>query len=182
MYISRHDNALKCFVWPLLKTYKLVDKAPNWNSSDKVKPYYCDTEKKTQFWWDSPEYTGHDNEPEHPLRPDGKIIIDGLKKVLLIEMTVPWISNRIEKLSYKNEKYKRIQERLKFEHQSYEIDQITLVMDVFGGYGKDLIENIKKVIKDERTVNNIVKNMQKSIISSAAHLSRTFKIRTNASH
>ena len=92
-------------------------------------------------------------------------------------MTVPWISNREGKLKYKEQKYVQIQENLKFEHRDYEIDQITLVIDVFGGYGKDLRDNIGKVIKKKETIDLIIKNMQKSIISSAANLSRAFKIR-----
>ena len=51
-------------------------------------------------------------------------------------------------------------------------------MDVFGGYDKELLTNIGKVIEEKGTVATIVKNMQKSVISSVANLSRTFKIRT----
>ena len=80
-------------------------------------------------------------------------------------------------MKYKEGKYVRIQENLKFEHRDYEVDQITLVIDVFGGYGKDLRDNIGKVIKEKEIVDLIIKNMQKSIISSAANLSRAFKIR-----
>ena len=92
-------------------------------------------------------------------------------------MTVPWISNRKIKLLHKVDKYRRIQEKLKFENQMYDVDQITLIMDVFGGYGADLRKNIGKVITNKSTIENIIKNMQKTTISSAANLSRAFKIR-----
>ena len=97
-------------------------------------------------------------------------------------MTVPWTSNRKEKVKYKEDKYVNIQQNLKFENPEYDVDQITIVMDVFGGYGKDLVDNIRKVIKDSKTVKSIITNMQKSVISSAANLSRTFKIRSMLTH
>ena len=107
--------------------------------------------------------------------------VDGVRKIFLIEMTVPWTSNRLEKLEFKEAKYKRIQQSLKLENPGYVVDQITLVMDVFGGYGRDLGENIGKVIGDKKSVDSIVTNMQKSIISSSAHLSRMFKIQVLSS-
>ena len=51
-------------------------------------------------------------------------------------------------------------------------------MDVFGGYDKTLVENIGKLIEDKRLVGTIIQNMQKSVISSCAHLSRAFKVKT----
>ena len=93
-------------------------------------------------------------------------------------MTVPWTGNRSEKYKYKHEKYKNILLNLKIENPNFNVDQITIVMDVFGGYGKDLIENIGKIFKCKEDVNSVIKNMQKSIIASAANLSRTFKLRS----
>ena len=110
-------------------------------------------------------------------RPDGKIVMKNEKKVSLIEQTVPWITNREAKVELKKNKYLQLQSFLRLEYEGYEIDQVTLVMDVFGGYGKDLGENIGKVLgKEERE--NVIKNMQKSIIASEAHLVRVFKVRT----
>ena len=178
LYKSRHDNALKCFIWPLLHLLKLIENVPRWFAVDKVKPYYENNNAK--LWWDIPEYSGRDDEPIQPLRPDAKIMFekDGEKKFFLIEMTVTWPENRADKYKYKCNKYVRILENLKFEHPDYEVDQITTVMDVFGGYGKNSKENVSKVVREKSSVASIINNMQKSIISSAANLSRTFKIRT----
>ena len=180
-YITRHDNALKCFVWPLLKAFGLIDKTPTWYANDKVKPHY--TKGKIHFWWDIPEYTGRDDESKHPPRPDAKLMFEkgDVRKIFLIEMTVPWPSNRQEKVILKERKYEQIQANLKFEHRNYDVDQITLVMDAFGGYGKDLALNIGKVISEKEAVDNIITNMQKSIVSSSANLSRVFKIRVRPS-
>ena len=64
------------------------------------------------------------------------------------------------------------------ENMNYDIDQITLVMDVFGGYSRNLRENIKKIFIVKSEVDQIIRSMQKSIISSEAHLTRVFKMRT----
>ena len=178
LYISRHDNALKCFVWPLLYKLKLTDKCPGWYANDKILPYY--ENEVAKFWWDVPEYTGRDEESDHPQRPDAKLIVnnDEDKRIYIIEMTVPWTSNRDEKYAFKIEKYENIIRALKLQHPNYNVDQITIVMDVFGGYSMNLIENIKKVISDEADIRSVIKNMRRSIISSAVNLSRTFKIRS----
>ncbi len=80
-------------------------------------------------------------------------------------------------MKFKENKYVQIQQSLKFDHPEYQIDQITLVMDVFGGYGNDLVDNVRKVIKDKKQVQSIITNMQKSVIGSVANISRFFKIR-----
>ena len=177
LYIKRHDNALKCFVWPLLKNFELVEKVPAWYANDEVKPHY--SKPNVDFWWDVPEYTGRDTESTHPPRPDGKLMFrnETERKIFLIEMTVPWTENRLEKKEFKEKKYVPIQQSLKFDHPEYQIDQITLVMDVFGGYGKDLVDNIRKIVNDNNTVRSIITNMQKSVIGSVANISRYFKIR-----
>ena len=37
-YKTRHDNAFKCFVWPFLHQFGMVDKCPAWYSAYTVKP------------------------------------------------------------------------------------------------------------------------------------------------
>ena len=93
-------------------------------------------------------------------------------------MTVPWMENRVEKYKYKESKYTDIISNLKLDNPGYTVGQITLVIDVFGGYGKDLRENIGKVLKDRAIQDNVIKNMQKSVISDLCNISRIFKIRT----
>ena len=91
-------------------------------------------------------------------------------------MTVPWFMNRREKYKFKKNKYARIQQKLKFENPQHEIDQVTLVMDSFGGYDETLRENIKKVVVEKHVLKTIVINMQKSVILNAANLSRRCKL------
>ena len=85
-YITRHNDALKCFIFPFLHKVNLIDKIPPWWSKVKVKPYYSNIEAK--FWWDVPEYLGSEDKDEAKTpRPDGKIEIIKDKKIFLIEIT-----------------------------------------------------------------------------------------------
>ena len=181
VYKQRHDNALKCFVFPLLKKLGLSTRDVAWYSSDKVKPYY--ENESSKFWWDVPEYSGREGSKDQkvePLRPDGRIEIikENEHKILLDEMSVPWMGNRVEKLKEKNDKYRHIISGYRLNFPNHTVDQITLIMDVFGGYDETLLENIGKVIQEKRLVDLIVKNMQKSVISNCAYLSRAFKVKT----
>ena len=150
---------------------------PPWFSSEKVKPSYGN--KDYEAFWNIPEYSGRDEETEESLpRPDGKIIMVKEKKMYLVEITVPWIENREIKYEYKHSKYKEIQVNLRLDYPEYTIDQITLVIDVFGGYSKHLIDNISKIFKSSTEITSIIRNMQKTVIKSEANLSRVFKLRT----
>jgi len=177
VYIDRHDNMLRCFFFPMLLQLGLLEKLPNWCAYENVKPFY--ENGKYEAYWDVPEYSGRDNEEDEFVpRPDGKIVMIEEKKIYLVEMTVPWIENRDIKYEFKRTKYKDIQSNLKLEFPQYEIDQITLVMDVFGGYSQHLNDNIKKIIVDKKDIQSIIRNMQKSVIRSEANLVRVFKLKT----
>ena len=176
VYTQRHNNALKCFFFPMLKRCGFIDEIPPWFSAKEIKPEYENENYLVR--WDVPEYSGRDGESiRDAARPDGKLIMKHEKKVILIEQTVPWVSNREAKVELKKNKYLQVQSFLRLEYEGYDIDQVTLVMDVFGGYGKDLRDNIGKVLGKEET-DNVIKNMQKAVIASEAHLVRVFKVRT----
>ena len=176
VYIQRHNNAINCFVNSLLKHCGLIDNLPPWFSNITIKPQYENDQYKLHY--DVPEYSGRDGESiRDAARPDGKLVMKREKKVFLIEQTVPWISNRDDKFEFKKNKYQEVQTFLRLEYPGYTVDQITLVMDVLGGYSKNLCAEIEKVCPKEET-KNVVQNMQKSVIASEAHLCRVFKMRT----
>ena len=95
-----------------------------------------------------------------------------------MEMTVLWTENRNEKYTFKQNKYRHILQNLQFEHPEYEVEQITLIMDVFSDYDNNLVGNVTKIFKTKKEIDSIIFNMQMSIILSCANLSRTFKIRS----
>ena len=85
---DKHDNAFKCFVFPLLKELGLIDTDTAWYTIDKVKPYY--ENESAKFWWNIPEYTGREDPKDkdsRALRPDGKLEItnENEHKLYLLE-------------------------------------------------------------------------------------------------
>ena len=178
LYIQRHNNVLKCFFFEMLKKLELIEDTPQWFSSVEVKPQY--ENEKYLVNWDIPEYSGRDGETiRDSARPDGKIVMKEEKKIFLVEQTVPWITNRDEKYELKKEKYNDVQSFLRLENLGSEVDQITLVIDVFGGYSENLCKNIEKVLNKDET-KRVITNMQRTVISSNAHLTRVFKVRTSS--
>ena len=176
VYLQRHNNAVKCFFRSLLKMFNFLDEIPPWFSQVEVKPQY--ENEKYLINYDIPEFSGKDGESiRDAARPDGKLVMKEEKKIFLIEQTVPWVTNRDEKYDLKVRKYLDVQTFLRLEYPGYTVDQITLVIDVFGGYSKNLCENMEKVLSKEET-KCVVRNMQKSVIASEAHLCRVFKVRT----
>ena len=84
----------------------------------QIKPSY----ENDEIWlvWDIPEYCGREDEEESRiLRPDCKIIFKEEKRIVLLEMTVPWIENREIKLQEKEEKYANIIRTLKLHLHVY---------------------------------------------------------------
>ena len=147
------------FFFELLYKFNLIKEVPPWFSNIDVKSSYLSEDYAA--YWNIPEFSGKDGESiRNCATPDGKLIMKKEKKIFLIEMTVPWITNREEKQKMKAAKYMEIQDYLTLENPSYKVDQITLVMDVFGGFSKDLIDNVAKVFEKEGT-KRIIQNMQK---------------------
>ena len=96
-------------------------------------------------------------------------------------MSVPWMSNRAAKLEEKIDKYEHILIAYRLYFAQYEVEQLTFIMDGFGGYDDDLVKNIGNVIRDRGRgggVENVIRDMQKSVISICGYLSRAFKVET----
>jgi len=169
VYTKRHNDALKCFFFELLNKLGFLEGIPPWFANIDVKPEYESDEYLVQ--WNVPEYSGRDNETlRDSATPDGKIVMKKEKKIYLIEQTIPWISNRDEKFDFKAQKYDDVQTFLRLENPGCAVDQITLVMDVFGGYSENLTTNIGKLF-DKEITSRIGKNMQKTVRSNEAYLS-----------
>ena len=73
-------------------------------------------------------------------------------------MAVPWINNREVKYQEKNDKYRNVLNKLKLHYPNYEVDQLTLIIDVLRGH-KHLCENISRIVKDKARIKSIIYNM-----------------------
>ena len=86
------------------------------------------------------------------------------------------INNHEVKYQEKNDKFRSVLNKLKLDYPNYEVNQLTFIIDVLGGHSKHLRGNINEIIKDKARIKSIVYNMQKSVLSSAAHIARKFKL------
>ena len=139
-----------------------------------MKPYY--ENEIAEFWWDTPEYQGNEEEDDTKLfRPDAKLRLKQERQILILEMAVPWINNRDIKYQEKIDKYRNVH-KLKLDYPNYEVNQLTFIIDVLGGHSRHLSENISKIVKDKARIKCIIYNRQKSVLSSAAHITRKFRL------
>jgi hypothetical protein len=176
-YIRRHNRALQCILFPLLLSNKFIDECPPWYTKITIQPRY-DNENVTLLW-DIPEYTGTEEEDDEQLkRPDGKLIFKLKRKILILEMSVPWIENRETKLVEKEGKYKDIIAKLKIEYPEYEIMQATFIIDVLGGYSAHLKSNIAKIGYTKDEIEMIMVKMRKIVVSEASYIVNKFKMKT----
>ena len=84
------------YCFHVLHMYSLIDNCPPWFVNVTIKPHY--ENEDLILLSDIPEYSGVDEEEDdNVLRPDGKLILKKKKIVYVLEMSVPWISNREKK-------------------------------------------------------------------------------------
>ena len=177
-YKRRHDLTLQYILFNFLVKMKMVEVCPPWYSKSKIKPMY--ENEDILLLWDVPEYNGREDEiEENILRPDAKIIFKKMKKIFIIEQSVPWISNRENKMEEKIEKYKNIIRSIKLNNIDHTVEQITIIVDCLGGYSDSLKENMRKLGFTKSDQSRILKGVQKIILTEARSTINHFKLLTN---
>ena len=175
-YKRRHDRVLQYIMYHYLSKNKLIETCPPWYSKVEIKPKYSNDD--ITVYWDIPEYSGYDDDLDHPLRPDGKVIKKNDKIIYVLEMTVPWIENRETKEEEKVGKYKRIVQSLKLDHQGFDVKQLTFVIDCLAGYSKSLPCSLRELGFTEMECEVVLLGIQKIVVTEAVSLINHFKILT----
>ena len=151
--------------------YSLIDKCPPWFVNVTIKPHY--ENEDLILLWDIPEYLGVDEEEDdNVLRPDGKLILKKKKIVYVLEMSVPWISNREKKIVEKELKYENIIRSLKLQYPDHHVEQLTFIIDCLGGFSKTLVKSLRKLDLSSNTCDSILLGIQKIVMDEARHLLR----------
>ena len=65
---------------------------------------------------------------------------------------------------------------LKQKYQGYEVKQYNIIMDVLGGWCRDLEAKLKKLVGSKSE--GVLHNMQKAVLSGTLNISWTFKVAT----
>ena len=127
-----------------------------------------------QAFWDVPVYA------EHPFvranRVDARFVDHKVKRVLAGEMSCPWLDNRTRKDTEKTEKYEPSRWGLTRQYPGYKIVQLNVIMDILGGWSKELDVEMNKIF-DARS-SDVLKRMRKAVLSSSLNVARTFKVIT----
>ena len=84
------------------------------------------------------------------------------KEIDLLEMACPSWRNREATEERKTSKYRTVREELKERHPGYKIQQINLIVDVLGGYDKQLKGKLDILIGSNET-KRVLFEMQKTI-------------------
>jgi len=101
--------ALKVLFHEILHDQDFIEEVPPWYSPVMSKAV-CKSEK-VEAWWDVPVFVDHQG--VHARRVDARFVNHVSKKVMIIEMSCPWISNREKKSEEKTIKYGLLRWELK---------------------------------------------------------------------
>ena len=168
-HLERHNAALKVLFFEILRDLDLNETVPPWFSRIEHKPMYESTH--AQAFWDVQVYAEHTVVCAN--RVDRRIVE---KRLLVEEMSCPWVDNRVTKEAEKTEKYGPLRWELSRRYPGYRIVQLNVIMDVLGGWSQDLEAEMKKIF-GLRSL-DILKRMQKAVLSGSLNIACMFKVIT----
>ena len=171
-YKTRHDAALKVLFFDLLCDMGLIESAPSWCSPETPKPEYKND--RASAFWDVPVYA--EKTEVRANRIDVRVVDKQKKKVLLLEMSCPWMANRKQKEEEKTSKYAPLRWEISQQYPHYKIAQHNIIIDVLGGVSRKTLESIKELVSVR--ADKILLDMQKAVISSTLNIARSFKVLT----
>jgi len=129
--------------------------------------------EKVEAWWDVPVYVDHQKVRAN--RFDARFVNHASKKVVTIEMSCPWISNR-EKSDEKTMKYGPLRWELKEQFKGYDVHQYNIIMGVLDGWSKETEISVQSLVGRKTT--QVLERKQKAVLSVTLNIARTFEIVT----
>ena len=159
-------------LYEILRDQDLLEEVPPWYSPVMPKPVY--KSEQVEAWWDVPVYADHQE-----VRVDGvdaRVVNHVSKKVMTIEMSCPWISDREKKSEEKTMKYGPLRWELKEKYKGYEVHQYNIIMDVLGGWSEETEISVQSLVGRKTT--HVLERMQKAVLSATLNIARTFKVVT----
>ena len=173
-YMTRHNAALTLIFQELLKDLDLVTSIPPWYSQNRLKPLY--ENEKGKAHWDVPLYTKYAEVRNN--RIDFTFIDNNKKKVVLLEMNCPWVSNRAIKCAESTSKYAPLRYELRRRYPGYKTEEHNIIIDELGESSGSAKERLGQLVGSGRC-NSVLRNMQKAVVSSSLNIARTFKVLTD---
>ena len=159
-------------IFDLLCDMGLIESAPSWRSPETPKPEYKND--RASAFWDVPVYA--EKKEVRANRIDARVVNKQKKKVLLLEMSCPWITNRKQREEEKTSKYAPLRWEIRQQYPHYKIAQYNIIIDVLGGVSRKTLDSIKELVGVR--ADKILLDMQKAVISSTLNIARSFKVLT----
>ena len=103
-------------------------------------------------------------------------VVDKQKKVILLEMSCPWMANRKQKEEEKTLKYAPFRWETRQQYPHYKIAQYNIIIDVLGGISRKTLDSIGELVGVR--ADKILLNMQKVVISSTLNIAWSFIVLT----
>ena len=159
-YLYRHNNVLKCLYFALLQKFGIIKTIPPPNSETEPKPVtkYNDVE----ILWDIPIVSSGSQfitPIEQGNRPDMVLINQKTKTVVVIECTV--VARGLQTCKRKRKKRQRnigkLEPNSREDMKIYHVDQINVLLDVMGGYTKQLKASLVALLGQEKVAKAVLK-------------------------
>ena len=154
----------------MIRPLDLVTLEVPWFSKTQPKPMY--ENERAIAYWDIPLYA--DNTHVKANRIDATIVDKENKEVSVIEMSCPWVEIREEKDAKKTTKYGPLRWELEQRYPEYRVRQFNVIVDVLGGYSRDVRKALKELVGDKS--DTMALQIQKSVITSSLNIARRFKL------
>ena len=110
----------------------------------------------------------------HRIQTYPKLRITHIIVVSVIEMRCPWVANREEKDVEKTTRYWPLRWELQQRNPEYRVTQFNIIVDVLGGYSRDVRKALKEVVGDKSDTKAL--SIQKSVITSSLNVASHFKL------
>ena len=121
-----------------------------------------------QAFWDVPVYAEHQEAKVN--RVGVRIINHKTKNVITLEMSCSWIGNMEKKILT----YGPLGWELKQRYPGNKVQQYNIIMDVLGGWSKDLNGTVRSLVGGRAL--EVLRRMQKALLSATPNIARTFKV------
>ena len=155
-YMTRHNAALKVMFYELLKDLDLVTSTPPCYSQNTPKTLY--EKEKGKALCDVPLYAEY---AEVRIKRIDCTVIDKKKKVVLFEMSCPWVRNREIKCAEKTSKYAPLRYELRRRYPGYKTKH-NIIIDALGGSSRSVKESLRQLVGSGRC-NSVLENTQKAV-------------------
>ena len=147
-----------------------MTRSPPWYSKIEPKPLH--ESQDVQAFSDISVFAEHNEVRAN--RVDGRIVNHREKTVSTIEISCPWVENRGKKNEEETLKYGPLRWELKAQSKVYKINQSNVIIDVLRGWSVDMERSLRVPLGSR--CREILRLMQRSVISSTLHIARSFKV------